>query len=333
MLATEVPPGRAHQPELHMPECEMPADTVRGENGALAFSTSGSCVLNLFFELVPHIEPAEVDRLLDAAWGENAVDTLKLIFQTGNSRSNDAGKMDRENFYLCLMWLWRRHPDTLLLNLRAIPAHACLKDLLELLTGVFELSAGLSGADAVISVSEPNADPLNASIFADGVWEEQQWVTGKRQLMHNRGELRLHKQQRRADRVERRTGLKEEFAAVLGMPLDQLRVANEKQGGDKTRWVEDVKPVWDCFIRDRDTSCAGVVTAKKKERQQQLDTALQAWRRTVGGEQDAASRQPDTKVLQRSVLSLVILHFRPHFLYLFDNSDPLITTYSTIETP
>ena len=109
VLAAEVPPGRAHQQELRMPELEMPADTVRGENGALAFSTSGSRVLDLFFELVPHIEPEEVERLLDAAWGENAADTLKLIFQTGNSRVNDAGKMDRENFYLCLMWLWRRH--------------------------------------------------------------------------------------------------------------------------------------------------------------------------------------------------------------------------------
>ena len=153
-----------------MSECEMPAGTVRGEKGALAFSTSGSRVLDLFFELVPHVEPAEVDRLLDAAWRENAADTLKLIFQTGNARANDGGKMDRENFYLCLMWLWRRHPDTLLLNLRAIPAHACLKDLLELLTGVFELSAGLGGTDAAIS-EEFNEVPLNAAMFATGVWE------------------------------------------------------------------------------------------------------------------------------------------------------------------
>ena len=233
---------------------------VRGENGACALTTSGSCVLDLFFQLVPHVAPSTVDDLLDAAWNESARDTLKIIFQTGNARTKDAGKMDRPNFYVCLKWLWRLHPDVLFLNLREVPKHACLKDLLELLQYAIQFSAGVS-------------EPLT--------------VAGKRQ--HT--EALLHKQQtkwqRRTERVGRREGLKEEFTTQLQgslISIDYLKTENQNDA-----WLK--------FVKDRDSERAAIITKQIKNRQQQLDLNLEAFRRNglaSNSEDNITSTQSDS---------------------------------------
>lgn len=45
---------------------------TRTENGALAFSSTGSALVDLFFELAPGVEASHLNGLLDEAWNEDA---------------------------------------------------------------------------------------------------------------------------------------------------------------------------------------------------------------------------------------------------------------------
>ncbi|KAJ1467013.1 hypothetical protein T484DRAFT_1859997 [Baffinella frigidus] len=107
---------------------------VIGENISLAYAKTDSAALDLFFSVVPDIDPSALVVLLEAAWQEDPTTALRLIFQTGNVR--EGGKLDRGNFYRSLVWLWHKSPATLLFNIRAIPEHTCLKDLLAILVFV-----------------------------------------------------------------------------------------------------------------------------------------------------------------------------------------------------
>jgi hypothetical protein len=134
------------------------------------------------------------------------------------------------------------HPGVLMLNLREVPAHACLKDLLELLQYTIELSGGVS-------------EPLT--------------VAGKRQhteaLLHNQ----QTKRQRRTQRSERRQRLKEEFIAEVQRTMLSEIILN----------TENEKHAWRKFVEDRDSERAATISKQIQNRQQQLDQNLEAFRR------------------------------------------------------
>ncbi|KAI1316441.1 hypothetical protein EDD11_010004 [Mortierella claussenii] len=103
-------------------------------NGAPTYESTGDARLDFFFEVLKGTERETVQRLVRASWASNPLDTLRLIFQL---RSILHGKGEREEFYICMEFLKKEHPKTLLYNLRFIPDHGYWKDLLNYL--VFEV--------------------------------------------------------------------------------------------------------------------------------------------------------------------------------------------------
>lgn len=109
-----------------------PAGSVLGltENNALTYHATGSKCIDLFFDVTPRISEDELNELLEEAWDENPLLTLKVIFQLGDPRF---GKGDRRNFYKCLLWLYQLHHPTLLKNLHHLKRFSCYKAMLDLL--------------------------------------------------------------------------------------------------------------------------------------------------------------------------------------------------------
>lgn len=84
------------------------------ENSDLAHRSTGETLVDLFTELEDVISGPRLLRLLDSAWNEDPVSTLKIIF---NARSIHLGKGSRQTFYRCAGWLAEYHPLTLIANL------------------------------------------------------------------------------------------------------------------------------------------------------------------------------------------------------------------------
>lgn len=102
------------------------------ENRAVALETSGEACVDFLFLVVPGINRDRLFSLLRAAWNEDPLCTMKLVFQLGDPRW---GKSDRDNHQLCLLWLWRHFPASVRANVGsgALAEHTCLKGLLDLL--------------------------------------------------------------------------------------------------------------------------------------------------------------------------------------------------------
>ena len=122
------------------------------ENSAFAFTTSGQACVDFLFRVVPGMSQSEVLRLLRAAWNEDPLAATKLVMQLGDPRK---GKSNRDNHQLCLLWLWRNFPSTVLANIRsgALSHHTCLKGLLDLL-----MYAAWDGEDYVSKDLAANPD-------------------------------------------------------------------------------------------------------------------------------------------------------------------------------
>lgn len=90
-------------------------DKTLTENGDVAFSSTGSALLDLFVELGRDIPGPRLEELLDAAWTQDSQATLKIVW---NARSIHLGKGEHDCFYKSLGWLKKNHPATLLLNLQ-----------------------------------------------------------------------------------------------------------------------------------------------------------------------------------------------------------------------
>ncbi|KAM0350213.1 hypothetical protein ACHAPU_003378 [Fusarium lateritium] len=84
------------------------------ENGDLAYRSSQDALVDLFQELEEVVSGPRLSELLSAAWRENPVATLRIIF---NARSIHLGKSSRTTFYRCAGWLAQNHPLTLVANL------------------------------------------------------------------------------------------------------------------------------------------------------------------------------------------------------------------------
>ena len=113
-----------------------------GENGRLAFAQlQDDVICDLYTKIVPSIPADDLVMLLENAWNckdaaaeeETRQRIVQIIFQTGNVRRDDGGKADARNFLLSLLWLWDHNAKSVLANVHAMPAHTCLKHVLDLL--------------------------------------------------------------------------------------------------------------------------------------------------------------------------------------------------------
>ncbi|PSR83556.1 hypothetical protein BD289DRAFT_369836 [Coniella lustricola] len=84
------------------------------ENGDVAFRSTNQPLVDLFAELEDVPSGPRLSSLLESAWKDDALATLKIIF---NARSIHLGKASRHTFYRCAGWLAQNHPRTLLTNL------------------------------------------------------------------------------------------------------------------------------------------------------------------------------------------------------------------------
>ncbi|OCK81128.1 hypothetical protein K432DRAFT_381623 [Lepidopterella palustris CBS 459.81] len=100
----------------HYTETKLTAENkMLTENADVAYRSTTSGLVDLFDELEEVVSAARLTELLDAAWKEDALATLKIIF---NARSIHLGKSSRFAFYRSFAWLAQNHPLTLLANLQ-----------------------------------------------------------------------------------------------------------------------------------------------------------------------------------------------------------------------
>lgn len=85
------------------------------QNADITHVSSQSPLVDLFYELGENMIPSELEDTLTKAWNEDALLTLKIIF---NTRSIHLGKSSRVAAYSALGWLAHSHPNTFLANLQ-----------------------------------------------------------------------------------------------------------------------------------------------------------------------------------------------------------------------
>lgn len=84
------------------------------ENSDVAHRSTTNPLVDLFHELEDVVSGPRLLELLQGAWEDDPLTTLKIIF---NARSIHLGKASRHTFYRCAGWLAQAHPQTLLANL------------------------------------------------------------------------------------------------------------------------------------------------------------------------------------------------------------------------
>lgn len=99
-------------------------------NDAPSLATTGNARVNVFFKVTRDLSEDDLRTLLTAAWAEDPLDTLKLIFHLRDCRG---GKGEKKQFHHALKWLTEEHLPTLLRNLEHVPQFGYFKDLLTLL--------------------------------------------------------------------------------------------------------------------------------------------------------------------------------------------------------
>ncbi|KAF2815229.1 uncharacterized protein BDZ99DRAFT_459160 [Mytilinidion resinicola] len=97
-------------------EAELERDNkMLTENADVAHISTKSALVDLFYELEDSISADRLVEVLDAAWEEDPLSTVKIIF---NARSIHLGKSSRFVTYRAFGWLAEKHPQTLVANLR-----------------------------------------------------------------------------------------------------------------------------------------------------------------------------------------------------------------------
>ncbi|KAL7486499.1 hypothetical protein ACHAW6_012104 [Cyclotella cf. meneghiniana] len=184
------------------------AELVHGENNEPVYKSNSSALVAFFFEAVPDIGVDGLEDLMDAAFKENPKIALKLLFNLGTVRKNTAGKADRQNFQLGLMWLWRNWPKTYLLNVTAIAKFASLKEL-------------LNSAMFILYEDKSERDPDDYALFS---------LMGQKEalIQHLRRKQYRQNAARRMSKKERRLELWSDFASCEGKTLfGNLRIEVE----------------------------------------------------------------------------------------------------------
>ncbi|OAQ68754.1 hypothetical protein VFPPC_04944 [Pochonia chlamydosporia 170] len=100
-----------HGESTNMPNMENKMFT---ENKDVTYRTTTESLVDLFSELEDTITGPRLRDALEAAWKDDPLITLKIIF---NARSIHLGKSSRSTFYRAAGWLAQNHPLTLIANL------------------------------------------------------------------------------------------------------------------------------------------------------------------------------------------------------------------------
>lgn len=98
----------------------MSTNTKLTENGAVAYSTLGNALTDLFAQagsLRPRNQ-REIETKFAEAYAVDALLATKMLFYTGNIRG---GLGERRTFRICLNWLARNHADVVIKNIELIP--------------------------------------------------------------------------------------------------------------------------------------------------------------------------------------------------------------------
>jgi len=100
------------------------------EKGAVAFDTTQQDVLDFFFQAVRGLNGARLNELLNAAYAEDQLLTLKAIFQLRDIRGK--GKGERTLFRECMTWLAGVDSATLIANIKHVSEFGRWDDLFAL---------------------------------------------------------------------------------------------------------------------------------------------------------------------------------------------------------
>jgi hypothetical protein len=101
------------------------------EKGSTSLSTSGNARVDLFFKTVRDIEVDHLERLLEASWKEDPLDTLKIAFYNRDCRG---GKGERKIFRHSIHWIIKNHPQHFLENIELVSEFGRWEDLLWFMT-------------------------------------------------------------------------------------------------------------------------------------------------------------------------------------------------------
>lgn len=93
----------------------LPVNKMYTENMGITNESTSSPLLDLFAELEKTVEGKRLQKLLESAWKEDPLATLKIVW---NARSIHLGKGEQDSFYRCLGWIKNEHPKTVLANLQ-----------------------------------------------------------------------------------------------------------------------------------------------------------------------------------------------------------------------
>ncbi|EOA81646.1 hypothetical protein ACJQWK_10884 [Exserohilum turcicum] len=104
-----------HAASLQISEDAAGPNQTLTDNGDVTNISSRNPLVDLFYDLEEQTTSDRLETLLQAAWNEDPLVTLKVVF---NARSIHLGKSSRITSYKALGWLAENHPLTLLANLK-----------------------------------------------------------------------------------------------------------------------------------------------------------------------------------------------------------------------
>jgi len=123
-------------------------DFIQNAKGSLAYSTTGSKCLDFYsgYQSNKKVVYNKTDTIvmsngeisagfLDGMWEEHPLTCLRLTFYLGAARE---GKQDLAGFYVCMHWLFEKHPYTLLANIHLLNNVNYYKGMLEILDRILE---------------------------------------------------------------------------------------------------------------------------------------------------------------------------------------------------
>lgn len=134
------------------------------QNMDKAYVSTTNPLVDLFTELEEVVSGPRLGDLLDAAWADDPLATLKIIF---NARSIHLGKASRVGFYKSAGWLLKHHPLTLISNLQWLSRPVIEKKVEDKGDNkrTFDDMVLVDVADAL----EQSSDPASAYDVANGV--------------------------------------------------------------------------------------------------------------------------------------------------------------------
>ena len=109
------------------PAVPVPAGKTLTENGALSLASTGMARVDLFFKMCRKISEEQLVSLLEKSWAEDALDTLRIVF---NARDCRGGKGERALFRRAMQWMASTHPETVLCNMKHVPEFGRWEDLI-----------------------------------------------------------------------------------------------------------------------------------------------------------------------------------------------------------